>query len=102
VAREEVRLLETVFWIFFGGVALWILGVWISMLIPRCGSRSAARRSAGSGGGFADTGVDSLSSSFASSDSGTSVESGGGGESGGGDFSGGGGESGGGGSSGSW
>lgn len=100
-----MRILDTLFWIFAGGVVLWIAGVWISMLIPRWPRASTGRRAASSGGGFAESGVDSMvshgtSSDFSSDSSGG--ESGGGGSGGGGDFSGGGGESGGGGSSGGW
>src|SRR5687767_1314705 len=102
MALEEMRILDLIFWAFAGGVCLWILGVWISLLIPRF-ERPRSRRAASSGGGFAETGFSASlmshdsSSGDAGSESDSGSDSGGGGE-----FSGGGGESGGGGSTGSW
>ena len=98
-----MNVLDIIFWIFFGGVCLWILGVWISMLIPRFDRPRSTRRAVSSGAGFADTGFSgSLMSHESSSDDAGSESDSGGDSGGGGDFSGGGGESGGGGSSGSW
>ena len=101
-----MKILDILFWVFAGGVVLWILGVWISMLIPSRSRAASGRRAATSAGGFAETGIGTMmshagASSDFTSDSGGG-ESGGGDSGGGGDFSGGGGESGGGGSSGGW
>ena len=94
--------LDLIFWVFAAAVCLFIVGVWISMLIPRLGRRPAGR-AVSSGGGFADTGAGSALLSIDSSSSDNASESGGGADGGSsGDFNGGGGESGGGGSSGSW
>ena len=54
-----MNVLNVIFWAFAGGVVLWILGVWISMLIPRRPSLGR-RTAASSGGGFAETGIDSM------------------------------------------
>ena len=73
-----MRVLEVVFWVFAGGVVLWIAGVWISMLLPRRSS-SGRPAAASSGGGFAETGVDTMvsQSSDVTCDAGDGGESGG-------------------------
>lgn len=110
---------QTIFWIFFGGICLWIGWGFIRMFAWEAAPRSRAtggtpmppRKSAGGAADSPETfgvitatmtdhsaGFDSSGSD--SSDTGGDSDSGG--DSGGGDFSGGGGESGGGGSSGGW
>ncbi len=60
MAGEEMRIFELVFWIFAGGVVLWIAGIWISMLVPRRSRTSGSRAApAGGSGGYADTGYSS-------------------------------------------
>ncbi len=101
-----MRVLDVIFWVFAGGVVLFIVVNWLRMLLLDDLFARRGRRRMSAAGGFADNGVSSFSSDLSSSGSDSTGEAGGndsgGGESGGGDFSGGGGESGGGGSSGGW
>src|SRR5688572_19844030 len=101
-----MRALDVIFWVFAGGVVLFVAVTWLRMLIPADLFARRGRRSMPAGGGFADNGVASFSSEI-SGGSDSSVESGesdsgAADSSGGGDFSGRGGESGGGGSTGGW
>ena len=100
-----MRVLDVIFWVFAGGVVLFIAVTWLRLLIPADLFARRGRRSMSAGGGFADNGVASFSSDISSGSEGGSEIGGsesGGGDSSGGDFSGGGGESGGGGSTGGW
>ncbi|HYI11125.1 MAG TPA: hypothetical protein VEK57_18860 [Thermoanaerobaculia bacterium] len=121
-------LFETIFWIFFGGIVLWIAGtaVWMAMRwnapLPSQPSRGKPAKKEPSGGGlggetatygiasasmsesvsFADSSSSNDLSTDTGGDTGSDTGSDSGGDTGSGDFSGGGGDSGGGGSSGGW
>lgn len=96
-----MRALDVIFWVFAGGVVLFIAVIWLRLLIPADLLARRRRTSVPAAGGFADNGVDSFSLNLSSGGEGGG-EAGESDSGGGGDFSGGGGESGGGGSTGGW